>query len=298
MLWWPTADTRQHVPAHRPVLARLSCRFPRANELAPVTRAGCNTQGQRLRLRLPAERRARRLSTLCDDSHGSWISMTSWRQLMPLLPLPLWSSLPAPLPSLPGADVTISHPVCCGRAANICLWRSLSRVTRPLTTAGRLAAREEIARLKLAPVTRLVPRSQNDPGSWIRKIQDLCILKILDPIATFCRKILKILDPIETFWRKILKILDSIETFCRKTLNILDPTVTFCRQILKILDPAQTLLRWFLEILDLGQTICRGIFNILDSWTMYPIDLRPHGWTPFHYVQQHSLSLISWFSWS
>ena len=146
--------------------------------------------------------------------------------------------------------------------------------------------------------SRLVPRSQNDPGSWIRKIQDLCILKILDPIATFCRKILRILDPIETFCRKILKILDSIETFCRKTLNTLDPTATFCRQILKILDPAQTLLRWFLEILDLGQTICRGIFNILDSWTMYPIDLRPHGWTPFHYVQQHSLSLISWFSWS
>ena len=47
-------------------------------------------------------------------------------------------------------------------------------------------------------VTRHVPRSQQDPESWVPELQDSGPWTILDPLFSFARGILEILDPVAT----------------------------------------------------------------------------------------------------
>ena len=54
----------------------------------------------------------------------------------------------------------------------------------------------ETMRIAHVSISRHVPRSQKDPGSWISRFQDPGSWRILDLIYSFFRWILKILDPV------------------------------------------------------------------------------------------------------
>ena len=73
-----------------------------------------------------------------------------------------------------------------------------------------------------SPITRLLPRSQKDPRSWVRWVQGLGPWWILDLARPFCRGTLETQD---------LKIV-----ICRKTLETQDLKILICSETLETQD--------------------------------------------------------------
>ena len=112
-----------------------------------------------------------------------------------------------------------------------------------------------------------MPRSQKDPRSRIRWIQDLGSRWILDPALQILREILWILDPALQILREILCILDPALQILREILWILDPAFLIFRGILSIFTDFITSMTCFvLNSRDFGPVyILHGIQGILDT---------------------------------
>ena len=144
------------------------------------------------------------------------------------------------------------------------------------------------------PGARLVPRSQNDPGSWIRMIHDPWFLEILDPIATVLSK-----DPKDHRSCPETLSLDLIDLgSCPETLSL---------DLIDLGSCPETLL---LDLIDLGSwTECLSLDPVdLGSWakhlSWYLKDLgfldnvsyrSPHGCAPFSLCA--ATFSFTWFSW-
>ena len=148
---------------------------------------------------------------------------------------------------------------------------------------------------------RLVPRSQNDPGSWIRMIHDPWFLEILDPIATVLSK-----DPKDHRSCPETLSLDLIDLgSCPETLSLDLTDLGSCPETL------------LLDLIDLGSwTECLSLDPVdLGSWakhlSWYLKDLgfldnvsyrSPHGCAPFSlcaatFLIYHMIFMNYWLWW-
>ena len=163
----------------------------------------------------------------------------------------------------------------------ICMILPVQYVALPNSVALYLkCVHYRLTSAKKCVVFRLVPRSQNDPGSWIRMIHDPWFLEILDPIATVLSK-----DPKDHRSCPETLSLDLIDLgSCPETLSL---------DLIDLGSCPETLL---LDLIDLGSwTECLSLDPVdLGSWakhlSWYLKDLgfldnvsyrSPHGCAPF-----------------